>query len=117
MTSPAPPRRRWFHFSLRTLFVLVTIFGVWLGLQIKWIVDRHELLAHRDGRTPPRPLAFVCENGDAAAPWSIRLLGERGIYGIMLGDVDQATASRIKNLFPEAWVDTNRSDEDTPATN
>jgi hypothetical protein len=25
------PKRRWFAFSLRTLFVLVTVFGIWLG--------------------------------------------------------------------------------------
>jgi hypothetical protein len=30
MTSSAPPRRRWFRFSLRTLFVLVTVLCVWL---------------------------------------------------------------------------------------
>jgi hypothetical protein len=26
-----PPRRRWFRFSLRTLFVVVTLLGIWLG--------------------------------------------------------------------------------------
>jgi hypothetical protein len=25
------PKRRWFKYSLRTLFVVVTAFGVWLG--------------------------------------------------------------------------------------
>lgn len=28
------PRRRWFQFSLRSLLVLVTVFAVWLGLQV-----------------------------------------------------------------------------------
>ena len=32
MTSPAPSRRRWFRLSLRTLFLVVTLLGVWLGL-------------------------------------------------------------------------------------
>jgi len=27
-----PPRRRWLRFSLRTLFAVVTVFCVWLGL-------------------------------------------------------------------------------------
>src|SRR5437762_3184379 len=40
MTSPAPPRRRWFSYSLRTLFVLVTLFCVGLGVQVKWNRDR-----------------------------------------------------------------------------
>jgi len=110
------PRRRWFRFSLRTFFVVLTIFGIWLGVQVKWIRDRHEFLARQNGRTPPRRLLFVCDNGDAAAPWSIRFLGERGIYGITVADVDHATETRIKGLFPEAWVEVNRwDDEDPPA--
>ncbi len=32
MTSPVPARRRWVRFSLRTVFVLLTLFSVWLGL-------------------------------------------------------------------------------------
>jgi len=40
--TPLP--RRWFRYSLRTLFVLVTVFCIWLGVQVKWIGDRHEAL-------------------------------------------------------------------------
>jgi hypothetical protein len=29
-----PPRGRWLRFSLRTLLVLVTVFGVWLGVKV-----------------------------------------------------------------------------------
>ena len=48
MNSPSPLRRRLFRFSLKTLFVLVTVLGVflgWLAVQVKWIRDRHQLLA------------------------------------------------------------------------
>ena len=36
------PKRRWFRFafSLRTLFIVVTLFGCWLGYQInslRWV--------------------------------------------------------------------------------
>lgn len=31
--SPAP-KRRWFRFSLRWLFLVLTLFGVWCGLGI-----------------------------------------------------------------------------------
>ena len=37
------PNRRWFRFNLRTLFVVVTLFGlvgVWMANQMKWIRDR-----------------------------------------------------------------------------
>ena len=42
MTETKKPRRRWFRFSLRTFFILITIFGVWLGVQAKWVRDRRE---------------------------------------------------------------------------
>ena len=38
---------RRFQFSLRTFLVLLTFLGValgWLGVQVKWIRDRHEAL-------------------------------------------------------------------------
>jgi hypothetical protein len=36
------PRRRWFRFAfgLRTLFIVMTIFGVWLGWQVKIVQER-----------------------------------------------------------------------------
>jgi hypothetical protein len=35
------PKRRWFAYSLRTLFVVVTAFGVWLGsLIVSGIIER-----------------------------------------------------------------------------
>jgi hypothetical protein len=34
--------RRWFQFSLRTVFILMTILGIWLGIQVKWLRDRQE---------------------------------------------------------------------------
>ncbi len=42
------PRRR-FRFSLRALFVAVTVVGVWLGYHFKWIRDRHAVIRFADG--------------------------------------------------------------------
>jgi hypothetical protein len=41
------PKRRWFRFafSLRTLFVAVTVFGCWLGYSLNWINQRHAFIA------------------------------------------------------------------------
>jgi hypothetical protein len=36
--------RRWFQFSLRTLFLLMTVFGIWLGWQIRVVHARKALL-------------------------------------------------------------------------
>jgi len=33
-SDPPGPKRRWYQYSLRTLFVLMTLFAVWLGLRI-----------------------------------------------------------------------------------
>jgi hypothetical protein len=43
------PNRRWFQWSLRTLFVVVTVFGCWLGYEFNWIRQR---LLINPGPTP-----------------------------------------------------------------
>jgi hypothetical protein len=43
--SEAPPiRRRWFRCSLRTMFVVVTVFAVWLTHQINFVKHRKVML-------------------------------------------------------------------------
>lgn len=39
---------RQFRFSLRTLFVAVTVFAVWFGYQWNWIRERRTAVARRD---------------------------------------------------------------------
>jgi hypothetical protein len=39
----APPRH-WFRFSLRTLFLVVTVAGCWMGYYLNWARERHEAL-------------------------------------------------------------------------
>jgi hypothetical protein len=51
--AQAAPKRRWFQFSLRTLFVVVTVFAIWLGWQLKTVRDRKVLadwIAENGGR-------------------------------------------------------------------
>ena|ERR1051325_8457872 len=127
-TSPTSPRRRWFRFSLRTLFLLVTILGVflgWLGGQIKWIMDRHEAL---------RWLSKVPDSNESAngfpiesterlwyeppfsanqknnAPWGLWLFREVGLRRINLNGhlppSDEYTEEKLRELFPEAEIET-----------
>ena len=100
---PRPERWPQWRFSLRTFFVVLTIFGVWLGVQVKWIHDRHEALE----------LEWVCPGAYVdvdyrPAPWSIRLV-EPGVPYISIDpDVaqDPEKVSELKKLFPEAIVET-----------
>jgi hypothetical protein len=98
------PRRRWFRFafSLRTLFVAVTICGCWLAYQMHWIRGRHAALARigfsdgefdGDETTPP------------GLPLGLRALGEPGWESLPLGR--KATMREIRELhalFPEATI-------------
>ena len=58
------PKRRWFRFSLRTLFVLVTIIGKRLGYSFNWIRQkswyRQIHSSHRcDRESPLAAAAFL----------------------------------------------------------
>jgi hypothetical protein len=47
------PKRRWFQFTLRTLFVVVTVLACWLGYAVSWIKQRHAFLAQPMTKPPP----------------------------------------------------------------
>jgi len=108
----ASPRRRWFRFSLRTLFVLVAVLGlslVWLGMQLKWIRERSEARQWIDQHTS-RMLHFGdCKENERPFPIGLRLLGEREVREIWLAEStmsndDLEHVKRIAKLFPEARV-------------
>lgn len=95
-----PNRRRWLRFSLRTLFVLVTLACIYLGYaangkrQRRAFLDSHNVypISQEEVGTPTN------------LPWSLRMIGEVGYYRIYFTEhstpEDQATLER---LFPEAF--------------
>ena len=90
--------RRWFRFSLRTFFVLLTLFGVWLGMQMKWIRDRHEAIRWLEAR------GGSVEHG-RAAPLSLAMLGENGVEVLCIPRTTDDYVEKgveLENLFPEA---------------
>ena len=106
------PRRRWFRFSLRTFFVLVTVFGVWLSMQVNWIRQRHEALqlADKNGGYYWESSPFRDDDLRGTfnpAPWSIRLLGEPGILYVAIGPAKTSryTKREMQALFPEAEIE------------
>jgi len=80
--------------------VLLTIFCIWLGVQVKWIHDRHEALEWL-GKDQTYSQA-----GKKPAPWSLRLLGEEGVEFICIHTSGPGQTvedqKRLERLFPEA---------------
>jgi hypothetical protein len=94
------PKRRWFRFSLRTLFVLVTIACTgagWVAYQLNWIRERHDFVE----RYQCRHTFHNIEIPDPKIPFSLRLLGEKPVLGLT---VRKDRMERAKRLFPEAFV-------------
>jgi hypothetical protein len=114
---PAASRRRW-SYSLRTLFVLVTVFAISLGYygnwarqrraEVHWLVNKKRieavsmdgLLIRWDGKTP-------------TLPWLLQLFGEEPEAVIVVA-IDEASADDLKHvesirrLFPEAQINTRK---------
>ena len=105
--------RRWLRFSLRTLFVLVTVVCVWLGYQLNWIRERRKYLEEHPGVVrEPSP-----QDNVATAPNLLWLLPESGVTRLHVqspGFFDEADyhhdnpsleATRARELFPEAIIE------------
>lgn len=109
-----PPKRRWFRFSLRTLFVVVALFGCWLGWNLYRVNERdrclHEI-AQRGARilSPAffsRHYGSVRTTTQAGVPVVWKLMGADPLGAIVLPDnqFDDLDRRRIQSLFPEAAV-------------
>ena len=113
----AAPRRRWFRRGLLAISVAIAIFVGWAGYQINWISERHEFLRshaqyRNDGLLVYTDRKYTQPAGQAlpikALPWSLRLLGERPLFGIWSAGkgvpMPPELELHLKRLFPEAHV-------------
>lgn len=110
-----PTKRRWFTFSLRTLFILVTVFCVWLGWELNIVRQRSQARRDFEGKfdfttaeayaamyagTPPDSVATIS--------WPRRLLGDEAVqqvwYRPWSGGPTQEDITRVGEVFPEAMV-------------
>ena len=104
--TPAP-KRRWFRFSLRTLFVVVTMFGVacWLGWNLRVVRQRDDaiwLIESKGGQVDfAQPGSEQFE-----VPLVFRLFGGRSVEWLMapMLDFTAEDCDRFKRLFPEAKI-------------
>src|SRR5262245_43460203 len=107
---PAKFRRRWFRFGLRTMFVIVTAFSLWLGWQAKIVLDRREALDELRAAgcsTMFADEAFLEEPARwnrvelPSVPIWRRWLGDRPVAWINCWGSDDSKRTRMKSLFPE----------------
>ena len=108
----APPKRRWFRFSLRTLFVVVTLAAVplgWIGYSVNWIRQRRSALAASGPAAGWTPHAdgweIIQVLPEAQPPGLLWLFGEQGVNRIYInhGPSDKEV-THLKSLFPEATI-------------
>ena len=114
----APPKRHWFRFSLRTLFVVVTIFGVWFGWQLKLVRNRKVILSELKHEMSTEFVCDVLEEVElnprneivfsrgqfehARVPLTRRLLGDETIWFLMVSEsLDPSLIDRVEVAFPE----------------
>jgi hypothetical protein len=118
------PKRRWFRFSLRTLFLGVTLFGCWFGYELYWIRQRHAFIAAEDSvreRIPAEGLTVAVTYSGAPgkqplAPSMLWAFGENGFATVFvladadtvqeLTDNDRDRVRQARRLFSEATIKT-----------
>jgi len=106
MSDTSASKRRWFRYSLRTLFVMMTVFACWLGYELNWIRQRHAVLQdwNASAFTPLFPHTRV------SPPGMLGLFGEIG-YGCLwkesqtpLTNQEEGKLASVRRMFPEATV-------------
>ena len=107
------PKRRWFSFSLRTMFVATTLVACWLGWQVKIVRDRKEMrqwIVANSGTTHHEDEPFLGVRFDTIEtlrPISrIRqLLGDEEVTCIALPPTStRSEQEQIRKLFPESKI-------------
>ncbi|HEY2839291.1 MAG TPA: hypothetical protein VGJ26_09090 [Pirellulales bacterium] len=110
------PSKRWFRYSLRTLFVVVTLIALGLGFEMKRIHNRHAMRAWlRDGNgweltwedyksTPSQPSKTPGDPTMQIPRWRMWLGDEPMAQIGFEKSATPADRERVKRLFPEAMI-------------
>ena len=103
MDDKPKTKRRWYQFSLRTMFVGMTLACVGFAVMVRWVQSSREWIRERQEWL--RVHAYSTEEPPTAAPLLLRLFGEEGIKSTWYHSGEKAEAER---LFPEAIVQSDR---------
>src|SRR5690349_6033408 len=110
MTDATPTRRRWYQFSLRTLFLAVTVVAAWLAWSL-YRVHQRDATYRFLGATGYASSFYLPNSSETTAPWrslpiTWRILGAKPTVWISLSKqrFTEEDRARIQSLFPEASV-------------
>jgi hypothetical protein len=101
------PKRRWFRFSLRTLFVVVTVAAIavgWVVYHLDWMRQRRQAL---ESHAILVPVACDFGLGQCRTPWPLWILGEADVGAVSFAlpsSTSDEEVERIRRLFPEVDV-------------
>lgn len=105
-TASKPKARRWFRFSLRTMFVLVTVIGGtlgWIGYNLQWIRAREKGYV-RLQEVSPDSFESSFEIPYMPAPWPLPWFGEKSVitrdWPVWLAESDPEL-KYLRKVFPE----------------
>ena len=118
------PKRRWPRFSLRTMFVVVTVFGCWLGWNLQQVRERERFLRE----IPSRGGSFYALTGvpqyppvklrPISAPFVWSWLGATAVPADAISlphdKFSRDEIERARRLFPEAGINQSTAPRSTP---
>jgi hypothetical protein len=81
------PKRRWFRFSLRTMFLVCTVVAVWLGWNVHLVRQRRAFIENLPERSVFRIRANVFREMPVPPPQSVRDALERQFFEWAIDDV------------------------------
>jgi hypothetical protein len=96
------PKRRWFAYSLRTMFVVVTVLGIlggWLAWQMGAVHERDKLIAAHVARDMSNP-----DSSRIPLVWSILGASPVNSIGLPAGEFSDDDLAHYRAAFPEADV-------------
>ena len=97
-----------FQFSLRTLFIVVTLLAIpcgYVGYQAKLVRERKAMIEQiREGKGLVVPVDVKTWPKMPTPSWIRRVLGDEPVYSIGIEQSSKPSNDEIRELFPEAAV-------------
>jgi hypothetical protein len=101
MSEPSVSRRRWFQFSLTSLFMVTALVAVWLAWELAFVHERRQYIKQHPELLTEVPAGAL--KTKSMIPWWRELLGDEAIKSVSVPtEWPEAEKSHVAKLFPEA---------------